>query len=65
MFAAKGASSGFSRIRWRLVFVFVVLVGNRGLTVVMVTHEKSFAERASRQIDLQDGAIIADRRAGR
>jgi lipoprotein-releasing system ATP-binding protein len=44
--------------------VFEDLVRNRGLTVVMVTHEKSFAERASRHIDMQDGGIIADRRVG-
>lgn len=40
--------------------VFEDLVRNRGLTVVMVTHEKMFAARASRQIEMQDGKIVAD-----
>lgn len=41
--------------------VFEDLVRTQGLTVVMVTHERSFAERASRRIDMQDGRIIEDR----
>ncbi len=41
--------------------VFEDLVRVQGLTVVMVTHEKIFAARASRQIELQDGRLIADR----
>lgn len=41
--------------------VFEDLVRTRGLTVVMVTHERSFAERASRRIDMQDGKIIEDK----
>jgi len=30
------------------------------ITVVMVTHERSFASRASRQIILQDGRVLED-----
>lgn len=41
--------------------VFEDLVRTQGLTVIMVTHERSFAERASRRIDMQDGRIIEDR----
>ena len=41
--------------------VFEDLVRSRGLTVVMVTHEKAFAARASRCIEMQDGRIIDDR----
>jgi ABC-type lipoprotein export system ATPase subunit len=40
--------------------VFEDLVQRLGLTIVMVTHERSFAARASRQIQMQDGRIIAD-----
>ena len=36
------------------------LVREEGLTVVMVTHERTFASLASRQIVMQDGAIIED-----
>lgn len=41
--------------------VFEDLVRTQGLTVVMVTHERSFAERASRCIDMLDGRIVEDR----
>jgi len=40
--------------------VFENLVRTQGLTVVMVTHERAFAERASRRIDMQDGRIVQD-----
>ena len=33
----------------------------RGTTVVMVTHERSVARYATREITLQDGAIVGDR----
>ncbi len=40
--------------------VFEHLVRAQGLTVVMVTHERTFAARTSRQLEMQDGRIIAD-----
>jgi lipoprotein-releasing system ATP-binding protein len=40
--------------------VFEQLVREQGLTIVMVTHEHVFAERASRQIVMSDGRIVAD-----
>jgi ABC-type lipoprotein export system ATPase subunit len=40
--------------------VFEELVRQGGRTVVMVTHERSFASRASRQIEMQDGRIVGD-----
>jgi lipoprotein-releasing system ATP-binding protein len=40
--------------------VFEELVREQGRTVVMVTHERSFASRASRQIEMQDGRIVRD-----
>ncbi len=40
--------------------VFERLVREQGLTVVMVTHERSFASRASRQLVMRDGAIVDD-----
>jgi lipoprotein-releasing system ATP-binding protein len=39
---------------------FEQLVRANGLTVVMVTHERTFAARASRQIELRDGGIVSD-----
>ena len=40
--------------------VFEELARERGITVVMVTHERGFAARASRRIDMSDGVIVAD-----
>jgi lipoprotein-releasing system ATP-binding protein len=40
--------------------VFEDLVRTQRLTIVMVTHERSFAARASRQIVMSDGQIVAD-----
>ena len=40
--------------------VFTSLVREQGRTVIMVTHETSFARRAHRQIRLKDGRVLAD-----
>jgi lipoprotein-releasing system ATP-binding protein len=40
--------------------VFSDLVREQGRTIVMVTHEASFAHRASRQIRLKDGRVVAE-----
>jgi lipoprotein-releasing system ATP-binding protein len=40
--------------------VFEQLVREKGLTIVMVTHERGFALRTSRQVELSDGKVIAD-----
>jgi len=39
---------------------FERLVREDGITIVMVTHERSFALRASRQIVMSDGLIVED-----
>lgn len=36
----------------------------QGVTVLMVTHDPSIAERAHRQLVLKDGALVEDRRRG-
>jgi lipoprotein-releasing system ATP-binding protein len=38
--------------------IFDQLVHDRGMTVVMVTHEASYAARAGREIRLRDGRIV-------
>jgi lipoprotein-releasing system ATP-binding protein len=43
-----------------VIEVFERLVREQGLTVIMVTHERSFAARASRQLVMSDGRILAD-----
>jgi lipoprotein-releasing system ATP-binding protein len=40
--------------------VFEKLVREQGLTIIMVTHERSFAARTSRQIALRDGRVVDD-----
>jgi putative ABC transport system ATP-binding protein len=35
---------------------------DQGSTIVMVTHDPRFAERADRQVSLFDGKIVDDRR---
>ena len=42
--------------------LFERLVREQRITVVMVTHERSFAARASRRIHLADGRIVSDER---
>ncbi len=44
--------------------VFAQIAGDHGRTVVMVTHDKDFAMRADRQVQLRDGRILADARRG-
>ena len=44
----------------RIVELFERLNREQGITIVMVTHDPDFALRASRQITLKDGRIVAD-----
>jgi lipoprotein-releasing system ATP-binding protein len=44
--------------------VFARLAHEQGRTVVMVTHDKDFAMRADRQVQLRDGRILGDARRG-
>jgi lipoprotein-releasing system ATP-binding protein len=44
-----------------LVFeIFARLAREQGRTIVMVTHDKDFAARADREVQLKDGRIVAD-----
>ncbi len=40
--------------------IFESLARDRGMTIVMVTHERSFAARAHREIRLRDGLVESD-----
>ncbi|MFO0645709.1 MAG: hypothetical protein U0326_05685 [Polyangiales bacterium] len=42
--------------------LFESLNRDRGMTVVMVTHDTAFAERARRQVVLKDGVVVSDQR---
>ena len=44
--------------------VLVSLVAERGVTVVIVTHDEEVAKHARRRIRLRDGAVVADTVAG-
>jgi len=39
-------------------------MNQRGLTLIVVTHDPRIGERARRRIQLSDGLVVADRRAG-
>jgi lipoprotein-releasing system ATP-binding protein len=44
-----------------LVFeIFAELARTAGRTIIMVTHDGSFAERTGRQVKLRDGRVIED-----
>jgi lipoprotein-releasing system ATP-binding protein len=49
-----------SRNGEQVMSVFESLVREQGITVLMVTHERSFAARASRQLVMRDGRIVED-----
>ena len=40
--------------------VFERLARVQGITVVMVSHERSFAQRTSRQLVMRDGQVVED-----
>lgn len=44
--------------------LFDTLARSQGRTIVLVTHELAFAERASRRIELRDGRVVRDERQG-
>ncbi len=44
-----------------VIDIFARLARDQGVTVVMVTHEVSFASRATRQVVMRDGRVISDR----
>jgi lipoprotein-releasing system ATP-binding protein len=44
----------------KVVEIFRDLAAHQGISVIMVTHERSFAARAHRQIQLRDGKVVGD-----
>ena len=46
----------------QLIMDLLAALHARGSTIVMVTHDPRFAERAERQVSLFDGKIVDDRR---
>jgi putative ABC transport system ATP-binding protein len=40
------------------------LLNEKGTTVIIVSHEREIAERTQRQINIRDGAVVADTRKG-
>lgn len=45
--------------------LFESLNATRGMTIVLVTHDRELAERAGRQVIMQDGRILEERQTGR
>jgi macrolide transport system ATP-binding/permease protein len=47
----------------QIIDLLLELHGQLGVTVVLVTHDPSVAQRASRIIQMKDGVVISDRLA--
>ena len=45
----------------QLIMELLGALHQQGSTIVMVTHDPRFAERAARQVSLFDGRIVDDR----
>jgi ABC-type lipoprotein export system ATPase subunit len=45
-----------------LVFDLFAQLAATGHTIIMVTHEPSFAERTGRRVELRDGRLVLDAR---
>jgi len=54
-----------SRTSREVMEVFCRLNAERGITVILVTHEHDIAEYAKRSIQFMDGKIVGDERNGR
>ncbi len=48
-----------------VISLFEQLNREHGMTIVMVTHDSSFARRASRQVMLKDGQVLSDQQQER
>jgi putative ABC transport system ATP-binding protein len=46
-----------------IVELLRLLAEDRGQTVVLITHDRTVADRASRVVEMKDGRIVADRAA--
>jgi ABC-type lipoprotein export system ATPase subunit len=53
-----------SRTSREIMDLFRRLNAERGLTLVVITHERDIAECASRIVELRDGRVESDRTAG-
>ena len=45
--------------------IFATLCAKRGITIVVITHERDIAAYGTRTVDFKDGLIVADRTNGR
>lgn len=58
LFADEPTANLDSETSEKVMTIFDELHRDQGLTIVMVTHEKEYAKRASRVINLKDGSIV-------
>ena len=45
--------------------IFAGLCEQRGITIVVITHERDIAAYGTRTVDFRDGLIVSDRANGR
>ena len=56
----KSDAASFSRLSEAIHELFYEIVATHGTTVVVVTHNPSFAQRMPRVIEMRDGRVVGD-----
>jgi putative ABC transport system ATP-binding protein len=64
IFADEATGNLDSQTSDEIIDLLLSLNGERGVTMLLVTHDSEIAERCSRVLVMQDGRIVEDRRSG-
>jgi ABC-type lipoprotein export system ATPase subunit len=46
------------------IFQIFLALSARGKTIIMVTHDRGLAQRASRTVEIADGRVVSDQHLG-
>ena len=64
IFADEATGNLDSQTSDEIIDLLLSLNGDRGVTMLLVTHDSEIADRCSRVLVMQDGRIVEDRRSG-
>ena len=64
IFADEATGNLDSQTSDEIIDLLLSLNGDRGVTMLLVTHDSAIADRCSRVLVMQDGRIVEDRRSG-
>ena len=64
IFADEATGNLDSQTSDEIIDLLLSLNGERGVTMLLVTHDPEIAQRCSRVLVMQDGRIVEDRRSG-